>query len=842
MTKTRSKLRIMGLLLTLVILIGALGIYQLAVGAADNAPCTVNDCGGSYANGICSNNALHCEPAVQKGVGDNGQPIYGISNAGQLFWFAAVVNGNFNVATNVAQNQYANAILITDIDLNAGYTFTVIPDTGLVEIKYNGTVLAYLGTGIKGDSSGDNTTFDESASLSGEIYLNADDDGADLIDISGIREWVPIGDNNFKYMGSFNGNGKTVRGLYINSPSLYQGLFGYSKGTIKHVGVANSYIRADNSVGGIVGYNEYGYVAGCYNESTISGRQSSLYHGGVIGYNCHGDVIGCHNAGNVSVGNYGAHVGGIVGHSYYSDVIDSHNTGNVSVGDYGSYVGGIMGYNYYSCVIDSYNTGNVCVGDNSGNVGGIVGYNYNSDVIDSHNTGSVSVGDYGNYVGGIVGYNNYSDVIDSHNTGSVSSANSSTSIGGIAGNSNYGGITGSQNEGNVSSGDSSTNVGGVVGYICDSKVTDSYNMGDVSVGDYGNSIGGVGGHIMISQVTGCYNTGDVSTASGRDIGGVAGNIGGGGSLRKSYNTGNVNGDNGINVGGVVGYSGGVIKNVYNTGNVSGENSDNVGGVVGNNVNCVIHTYNIGAVSGRSFVGSVIGYYDEYSSPDVYIVNNYYLAGTAEKGVGSTPENNLLTIAKSEEEFRSGAVAYLFNEYVGYDIWGQTLTGDNRDASPVFVTDSNKVYYGYTSCDASQKTPVYSNVSTAAAEKPAHQMAAATCTAPSTCAVCGHTEGEALGHDLADATCTVPSTCTVCGHTEGEALGHSYDNAYDSTCDVCGEERTVTDRDDGNEGLSGGAIAGIAVGSAAAVGVGGFSLFWFVIKKKKWSDLVGIFKK
>ncbi|MBR2431978.1 MAG: hypothetical protein IKB23_03590 [Clostridia bacterium] len=55
------------------------------------------------------------------------------------------------------------------------------------------------------------------------------------------------------------------------------------------------------------------------------------------------------------------------------------------------------------------------------------------------------------------------------------------------------------------------------------------------------------------------------------------------------------------------------------------------------------------------------------------------------------------------------------------------------------------------------------------------------------------------------------------------------------CDVCGAELK-------REGLSGGAIAGIAIGSTASAGLGGFSIFWFVIKKKKWSDLVGIFKK
>lgn len=44
---------------------------------------------------------------------------------------------------------------------------------------------------------------------------------------------------------------------------------------------------------------------------------------------------------------------------------------------------------------------------------------------------------------------------------------------------------------------------------------------------------------------------------------------------------------------------------------------------------------------------------------------------------------------------------------------------------------------------------------------------------------------------------------------------------------------IKDSRDENEALSGGTIAGIAVGSTAAVGVGGFSLFWFVIKKKRF---------
>ena len=38
------------------------------------------------------------------------------------------------------------------------------------------------------------------------------------------------------------------------------------------------------------------------------------------------------------------------------------------------------------------------------------------------------------------------------------------------------------------------------------------------------------------------------------------------------------------------------------------------------------------------------------------------------------------------------------------------------------------------------------------------------------------------HDWADATCTAPKTCALCGATEGEALGHNY---ADCVCTVCG---------------------------------------------------------
>ncbi len=44
------------------------------------------------------------------------------------------------------------------------------------------------------------------------------------------------------------------------------------------------------------------------------------------------------------------------------------------------------------------------------------------------------------------------------------------------------------------------------------------------------------------------------------------------------------------------------------------------------------------------------------------------------------------------------------------------------------------------------------------------------------------------------------------------------------------------------GLPVGAVVGIIIGSTIVVGIGGFALVWFVIKKKTWADFVALFKK
>ena len=44
-----------------------------------------------------------------------------------------------------------------------------------------------------------------------------------------------------------------------------------------------------------------------------------------------------------------------------------------------------------------------------------------------------------------------------------------------------------------------------------------------------------------------------------------------------------------------------------------------------------------------------------------------------------------------------------------------------------------------------------------------------------------------------------------------------------------------------DGLSGGQIAGIVIGSVAVAGIGGFAIFWFAVKKKSFADLITAIK-
>jgi hypothetical protein len=65
---------------------------------------------------------------------------------------------------------------------------------------------------------------------------------------------------------------------------------------------------------------------------------------------------------------------------------------------------------------------------------------------------------------------------------------------------------------------------------------------------------------------------------------------------------------------------------------------------------------------------------------------------------------------------------------------------------------------------------------------------------------------------------------------------------DPTTPGTDDPNTPDDPSDDKNGLGAGAIVAIVIGSVLVVGIGGFAIFWFVIKKKSLAELTTVFKK
>lgn len=99
----------------------------------------------------------------------------------------------------------------------------------------------------------------------------------------------------------------------------------------------------------------------------------------------------------------------------------------------------------------------------------------------------------------------------------------------------------------------------------------------------------------------------------------------------------------------------------------------------------------------------------------------------------------------------------------------------------------------------------------------------------------------------------PAGGHICGYC-GEAISECSDADENGKCDTCGKDLGTPDPapdpdtnpdptpDEPKQGLDAGAIAAIVISSVAVVGVGGFAVFWFVIQKKSFADLVSVFNK
>ena len=247
-----------------------------------------------------------------RGDGSADKP-YEISSAAELAWFRDYVNNESQYAS-----QYASATLTEDIDLSE--------------------------------------------------FCHAADAATNTEELS----WDPIG-NGRMYCGSFDGNGKTIRNLYINSTIMYKGFFGYANsGSIKNITFDNAKVKNTH-------YNGTGILAGVFEKCTIENIKTlancsveGTYNTGGIAGAGTGNISNCENRAMVNGTN---NVGGIVGYSSDNTISSSDNTIS-SCANYGavtgteSNVGGMVGFFISGTIQNCANYGDIsgadCVGNQIG--------------------------------------------------------------------------------------------------------------------------------------------------------------------------------------------------------------------------------------------------------------------------------------------------------------------------------------------------------------------------------------------------------------------------------------------------------------------------------------------
>lgn len=264
------------------------------------------------------------------------------------------------------------------------------------------------------------------------------------IDLTGV-EWTPVGsDMNTGYAGEFNGNGKFIYNLTINSTESNVGFFGglAAGGTVHDVKFANAQVTANSggAYAGVIAGASLGRIDNCnVRNSTVSG----IYAGAIVGNNsvqvngCNAldiEVSATHAAGGIAGASYGkteycsvsgnSHItttgsstraGGIIGTSSQEGGVSTSGRLLKCAVDgatiSGTWAGGIAGDNSFGIVAQCI-AHKVIVTHTSDEasfrLGGVVGYNTRGNVVACYAAYS-TVGGQGltsEAMGGIVGYNN----------------------------------------------------------------------------------------------------------------------------------------------------------------------------------------------------------------------------------------------------------------------------------------------------------------------------------------------------------------------------------------------------------------------------------------------------
>ena len=244
-------------------------------------------------------------------------------------------------------------------------------------------------------NSGNNSI---SATLTEDIDLAEFCHAADGTTYTDELSWIPI---NW-YLGTFDGNGKTIRNLYINATSgFFVGFFGVvDAGCIKNITFDNAKVK-----------------------STVKSRSTGI----LIGQASNNFIENIKTLESCSVDGVNT-VGGIAG-SAMGNIIKCENHARVnSMASVGGIVGRYKGYDKSKSITSCANYG--VVTGSGGSVGGMVGYFDSGTIQNCANYGDVTGTDY---VGNLIGFADECNLNNVLGTGNVT-ATSSDPAGLLVGN------------------------------------------------------------------------------------------------------------------------------------------------------------------------------------------------------------------------------------------------------------------------------------------------------------------------------------------------------------------------------------------------------------------------
>ena len=500
------------------------------------------------------------------------------------------------------------------------------------------------------------------------IYLEAD------IDL-GYYEWIPIGNADNAFKGTFNGNGHTIKGLKINAAYSYVGLFGNVSGSISELNVADASVYLKDA------YENISIVCG-YSSVTISDVTASGFIDAPKSA-CVGAVVGKTTAQVSKVSssaevNGAEYVGGIAGKAELVSAVLSgiSNSGAVNGG---AYIGGLVGYVTASNTVQTdmlSNTGDV---KGTQQVGGIFGY-INAKVGSAVYSANVSAnieGEY--YVGGIVGKADNVAISHCNNDGSTVTATSYYSDG--------------------------TNfyvwLGGYVG--AGYSVDNCINNVDINYNSRGAYVGGIAGQLN-NTVTNCENNADITGLN--NVGGIVGTINTtvAMTVSKVKNTGNISGN--AQIGGIAGHyistAATTLSSLENSGRVIAD-SMHCGGIIGafnggSATVTVADNVNVGDVVCNDYcAGGLFGFIDastasliKHSSSAASVIGKYRVGGlVGHTGTVTIQEcSNEGSVVTATEWKTEGSTDYAWlGGYAGhgYKVIGCTNNSDiNYEGTGIFV--------------------------------------------------------------------------------------------------------------------------------------------------------------